>query len=114
MLPPDPGTATGGERNTETALRQEVIPVNDDPAQLLGQSNDQVQALLGTPRLVRRDGPAEIWQYRASDCILDVFLYSGGSSATVRHVDLRGPGTAMPERRACFARMLIDQRAVAG
>ena len=89
------------------------MPVDDNPDQLLGQSTVQVEALLGEPRLVRRDGPAEIWQYRATNCILDVFLYEGGPARTVRHVELRGPGTAMPERRACFARMLTDQRAAA-
>ncbi len=99
---------------TEPALRRETIPVDDNPDQLLGQSNAEVYALLGEPGLIRRDGPAEIWQYRASDCILDVFLYQGGNQSTVRHVELRGPGTAMPERRACFARMLTDQRAAAG
>jgi len=95
-------------------MRQELPPVNDDPAQLLGQSTVQVHDLLGEPRLIRRDGPAEIWQYRASNCILDVFLYDAGADRTVRHVDLRGPGTAMPDRRACFARMLTDRRAAAG
>jgi len=105
---------TSGDRRVEPALQREMIPVNDDPAQLLGQSAAQAHSLLGEPRLVRRDGPAEIWQYRASGCILDVFLYDAGADRTVRHVDLRGPGTATPERRACFARMLTDRRAAAG
>src|SRR3546814_9329074 len=38
-------------------------PVNDDPAQLLGLDRDAVSALLGPPDLIRREAPAEIWQY---------------------------------------------------
>ena len=30
---------------------------------------------LGAPEFVRRDGPAQIWQYRAENCVLDLFLY---------------------------------------
>ena len=30
---------------------------------------------LGQPDFTRRDPPAEIWQYRSSTCVLNVFLY---------------------------------------
>jgi hypothetical protein len=30
---------------------------------------------LGRPDFTRRDPPAEIWQYRSSTCVLNVFLY---------------------------------------
>src|SRR3546814_1742826 len=47
-------------------------PVNDDPAQLLGLDRDGVSALLGTPDLIRREAPAEIWQYVGGNCVFDV------------------------------------------
>src|SRR3546814_12494713 len=55
-------------------------PVNDDPAQLLGLDRDGVSALLGTPDLIRREAPAEIWQYVGGNCVFDVVLYERGAS----------------------------------
>ena len=76
-----------------------------DPAQLLGLSGDEIAAKLGKPALVRRDGDAEVWQYRRVHCVLDLFLY--GSAKQVEHVDLRDRGDANEAAvQACFQRML--------
>lgn len=84
-----------------------VTPVNDDPDQLLGMTPDSVDTLLGAPALVRRDGDAEVWQYRSDICVLDLFFY--GSVKQVEHVDLRDRGDGSPVAvRACFARMLTE------
>src|SRR5690606_34799342 len=50
-------------------------PINDDPAQLMGLDRDGLSNLLGAPDLVRRETPAEVWQYVADDCVFDVVLY---------------------------------------
>jgi hypothetical protein len=84
--------------------------INDDPNQLLGLTPDGVAGLLGAPTFVRRDGPAEIWQYQAPACILDVFLYSGRTGFQVTYVELRGRGARGPSRRECFAAMLMANR----
>ena len=95
-----------------TATRAE--PVNDDPGQFIGQDAKTIAASLGTPDLVRREGPAEVRQFRGGACILDLFLYPDpGDSLTVRYVDLRGSGLDDPGRRACLADMIRD-RTVAG
>ncbi len=80
-------------------------PVDDNPDQLLGLSGDAVSEKLGKPALIRREGDAEIWQYRSPLCVLDLFLYGGVKQ--VEHVDLRNRGEATPKAvRACFVRML--------
>lgn len=108
-------------------------PVNDDPDQFLGQSGVAVAQLLGPPVLIRRDGPAEVWQYRGSiggrTCALDVFLYGQDSAAAldtetdapaepdgleVRFVDLRGAAASSQERRACLAAMIRAQQSAQG
>src|SRR5262245_27258158 len=48
---------------------------NSAPPKVLGLKPHDVQELLGMPKLVRRDDPAEVWQYRSNACVLDVFLY---------------------------------------
>ncbi len=84
-----------------------IEPVNDDPEQLLGMTSDSLSDILGEPDVVRRDGGAEVWQYRSEACVLDLFLYGGMKQ--VEHVDLRDRGDATEVMvRACFVRMLRD------
>jgi len=44
---------------------------------LAGLAPSQVAALYGQPDFRRNDPPAEVWQYRSADCVLDLYFYSG-------------------------------------
>ena len=80
-------------------------PREEDPDKLMGLEVDTIQDLLGDPALVRRDGDAEVWQYRAAACVLDLFIY--GRPKRVEHVDLRDRSGAVTDGvRSCFASML--------
>lgn len=88
-----------------TEPKEPEIPVNDDPAQFMGSGVTALQEVLGTPALIRRDGKAEVWQFRGDACTLDLFLYpEGAAGLAVTHVELRGEGD--DDERACLARML--------
>jgi hypothetical protein len=63
-----------------------------------------VTGLLGAANLVRRDGDAEIWQYRNDHCVLDVFLYGPGP-LSVAHVDLRKRRRGTQKKTACYAEL---------
>ena len=82
------------------------------PDQLLGLSGDQLTGLLGPADFTRNDGPAEIWQFRNSGCVLDVFLYQdlrqGGYR--VEHVETRDRGLVREAERACVADLLRARR----
>lgn len=79
--------------------------VDSDPQQLMGLDHTALNKKLGKPALIRRDGNAEIWQYRADRCVLDLFLY--GVAKRVEHVDLRNRGDGSEGSvRNCFAGML--------
>jgi hypothetical protein len=66
----------------------------DDARTLIGRSAREIAGLLGEPQLKRRDPPAELWQYRAARCVLDLFLYADkGNALTVAHIELRGGAT---------------------
>lgn len=114
------GPAAAGEPTHEGVAMENAglapIEVNDDPGQFLGASSTALADALGPPGFLRRDGPAEVWQYRrdgGAGCVLDVFLYMTGEDLLVRHVELRGPPATTAQRRACLAAMLRDRR-VAG
>lgn len=86
-------------------------------ATLPGMYGDYVATRLGAPQFRRRDGQAEIWQYRGSACTLDVFLYTDDGNLKVRYVEARGwdTNTASNSKQAndC-ASALIDSRLSAG
>jgi hypothetical protein len=51
---------------------------------VLGLGPTKVTGLLGEPKMVRREKPAEVWQYAGADCVLHVFLYDDEPSGTFR------------------------------
>jgi hypothetical protein len=82
---------------------------------LPGMRGTELTTLMGAPQFRRRDGQAEIWQYRGSACTLDVFLYTDGNDLRVRYVEARGRGGTKDapdsgQARACAA-SLLDTRA---
>lgn len=85
---------------------------------LPGMSGGDLTTLLGAPQFRRRDGQAEIWQYRGIACTLDVFLYSDGNVLRVRYVDARGRDEVQAknpaEARACAGAMIESRAAGAG
>jgi hypothetical protein len=75
------GCATDGKRTSQSgfaAAAAEATETGPVPDQLIGAPAAQVLATLGQPEVQRHERPAEIWQYRGRDCVLDVFLYSAG------------------------------------
>ncbi|MBC8267826.1 MAG: hypothetical protein H8E36_03670 [Rhodospirillaceae bacterium] len=75
----------------ERAMRDGLNgPDAPGPERLVGLSATAIQKMLGLPNFKRRDPPAEIWQYRKSGCLLDVFLYLGEDTYRVSHVEARG------------------------
>jgi hypothetical protein len=86
-------------------------PVNDDPAQLMGLDRDGVSALLGAPHLVRREAPAEIWQYVAADCVFDVVLYARGTSYAVSYLEARDAAAAVQPAQPCLNQLLRTRHA---
>ena len=109
---------TSGLPTTSTEVvsveRKEPSPVRPKPEarpdSLLGFRRGDLLARLGTPDLLRREPPAEFWQFAGDWCVLHVYLYETTSSERyeVTHVELlpRGGLDAVPP--GCFGRMLLD------
>lgn len=77
-----------------------------EPARLKGLTPLQVREVLGQPGFLRRDAPAEIWQYRGRGCTLDLFIYDLGNGQAVDHWAVRSP--ARVNDSECF-QQLVDQ-----
>ncbi len=91
------GTPPTAETAAPNAKSETVLPSKiEGSGDLKGLSATQIGAALGPPDFRRRDPPAEIWQYRASKCTLDLFIYEDA----VTHADVRSP-PGLPEK-ACL------------
>jgi len=66
------------------------------PGELRGLSDSAVVALLGEPDFRRNEVQAELWQYRAEDCVLDLFLYRGDGGFRVAETATRDRGRPGP------------------
>jgi len=54
---------------------------------LAGLQPADVVAILGPPDLRRDEPPAELWQYRAADCVLNLFFYREAGSYRLAHAE---------------------------
>ncbi|WP_052742069.1 hypothetical protein [Kiloniella litopenaei] len=92
------------------ALTYDAAPIeaeiNDDPKQLLGIDTQALKELLGTPSLIRKESPAEIWQYNAKNCVLDLVLYD----AVTSYVEARDDQVRPMDNRACLRRLLLSKQ----
>lgn len=98
--------ATPTARATDPEPATPPLKIDGDPQKLVGLSPGKLADRLGSPGFVRRDGSAEIWQYLAEACILDVFLYRDKDVLAVDYVELRGRGASQLSRRDCYREML--------
>jgi hypothetical protein len=82
---------TGVAAETKEGAAGASIPnaARSDPAALIGLAPPEIERLFGRPQFIRRDGPAEMWQFATERCQLNLFLYNEGSRLRVRHFELR-------------------------
>lgn len=120
-------TAPPSQPAAETPARQAVLPEGErlvavtpaavalpvgalpGPERLAGLTAADVSALLGPPGFVRRDPPAEVWQYRTDSCVLDLFLYADAADRPLRvdHFEFRGRTVAGVAAAECYRELLV-------
>jgi hypothetical protein len=86
-------------------------PVDDNPAHLMDLDRDGLTAVLGAPDLIRREAPAEIWQYLADGFVFDVVLYDKGTRYAVSYLEARDATAAVLPPRPCLNKLLRAHQA---
>jgi len=105
------GTVTGvGEAAKPDSKVSAAHAIRFNASEFKGFSPDRVLPILGAPDFVRRDGNAQIWQYRATNCVLDLFLYKTGGETTVKHAELRPRVPGAEPLDACYSRMRQERK----
>lgn len=112
------GAAAKVEENQQAGLTPPTPapapPPIATPGELIGRESAEVAKLLGKPTFARRDGGAEIWQYRGKACILDLFLYKGQLGRLVEHAELRRRNEGKISDRDCLADVLAGAKGETG
>lgn len=105
------GTVSGvGEARKPGGNATVVHVVRFNSNEFMGYSPERVLPILGAPDFVRRDGSAQIWQYRATNCILDLFLYTADNETHVKHAELRPRVPGAEPLDSCYSRMRQERR----
>lgn len=88
---PDPSIA-------RTAAATSARPAFPTGSRLVGMDSRQVEGLLGSPVMLRREQPAQYWRYSHDGCAIDMFLYADPGTGTLRvaHVAVRPDGARAP------------------
>ncbi len=97
---------------SDTALVPAPAPqaaARPDPAGMIGTDSVALQRLFGTPRLVRRDAPAELWQYQTRDCVVDLFLYQEKDGLKLAYLEARTGAAQVTAPRPCVDAVLASR-----
>jgi hypothetical protein len=84
--------------------------VPSDVEQLRGLPASELARHFGEPDFVREEPPAVVWQYRGTDCVLDLFFYRDGGELRVAYAEARDRALARVSQSDCYAD-LVARRA---
>ena len=78
---------------------------------LMGKTVQEIGAVFGSPVLLRKDKPAEVWQYLTKDCALHLTFYpttkDDSDSLTVQHISMNDRHKVnVVDSEACFGSQL--------
>jgi hypothetical protein len=109
------GTNKKKDINTQLAHNKTYYQDNAEPFkiniinfkdQFIGMASDEIINLLGMPIFIRRESPAEIWQYQSNICFIDIFFYKKDSKLFAKHSEFRSNGVKKTNNGVCFTSVL--------
>jgi len=106
---------------TAPAHKPSPPPAAPKPERLSGLNPKQVQALVGEPSLVRRDGTVQIMLFETANCVLEIVFYEANPDAhfIANHLNARNRSGADTDLQACLVNLLpngqwLDASSTAG
>ena len=84
---PGNSASTGVASVARTPFLSHDSPRAPEIKDLAGLKPADVVSILGQPDLKRDEPPAELWQYRAADCVLNLFFYDDAGGYRLAHAE---------------------------
>jgi len=78
----------------------------------MGLDRGAVRKLLGEPRLIRHDAPAEVWQYQTASCVLDLVLYKQANKSRVVYAEARTTAAAPTPTDNCLSDVAATRKSL--
>jgi len=100
------GTGASSSDPSKTNTQPAAPILSGEPAAFIGLGDDDLSRALGEPKLVRKDEPAEIWQYSGGDCVVDFYLYQGDSGLAVAYLEARDQSAETTPADRCVKSLL--------
>lgn len=91
---------------SESSTQPAAPIISSDPNSFIGVGDADLSRTLGEPKLVRRDEPAEIWQYSGGDCVVDFYLYQGDSGLAVAYLEARNQAAEATPADRCVKSLM--------
>lgn len=87
---------------------QPAAPIlSDDPSSFIGLGDAELSRTLGQPKQVRKDDPAEIWQYSGADCVVDFYLYAADAGGlAVAYMEARNQAAEATPADRCVKSLM--------
>jgi len=109
-----PGAAASGQAGSDRAALSdgtETAAAPVDPGTVIGRTRAQVDALLGPPVFIRRDGKAEFWRYRHRSCVLELYFYPHNGESALGHMEIRGGNKPADDaiKARCLGALIASQ-----
>lgn len=103
-----PADASAIESNAAQNAKAQTSPVPDlaSTDALIGLPDRRIAAFFGEPKRVRKESPAEVWQYAKADCVLDVYLYRTNGELAVTYVEARDSTAVETPAEHCFKTLM--------
>jgi hypothetical protein len=86
--------------NEGAMLQPAAAIISNDSNAFIGLDDLALANALGKPQMVRKEMPAEVWQYGGADCVVDFYLYERDGRLEVAYVEARDmrAGSASTDR----------------
>ena len=75
---------------------------SSDPDALIGLAPQQVGEALGMPELQLSEPPAEVWQYRTSSCVFNLYIYDEEEGRRAVHYTARSRSNGAVDAAHCL------------
>lgn len=104
----DSGKSSPSASAIKKVSAQPAAPIlSNDPGSFIGLGDADLSRTLGQPKQVRKDEPAEIWQYSGADCVVDFYLYAGDAGGlAVAYMEARNQAAESTPADRCVTSLM--------